>query len=210
MKPVKDAFATAINRAEKSLRRKRPAPTTPQERGHAITKLSEERARRRKAEARQILRQMRQLDLDAETLAKIAAAAKAHAKHSEKWIFVMLGPKENAAVVDWLFNHSKRPLKAVMLWARLLEKLDMHTGEIRATRQELAERVGETPQNLSSMMTELTTINAIRREKDGRTVRYFLNPAIATHIPTPATREAARTGAGPVLTLVDGGAAQTE
>ena len=117
----------------------------------------------------------------------------------------MLGPKENAVVVRWINRHSKRPHKAQELWATLLEYLCMDTGEIMATRQQLAERVGETPQNLSRIMTELASINAIRREKEGRTVRYFLNPGIATHIPNASARKAAREEAGPLLRIMEGG-----
>jgi hypothetical protein len=207
MKPAKDAFAAAIERAEKSLKRRArgPAPETPQERGHTVTKLSDERAKKRREEARQIVAQARRLGLDPDTLAKIDSAAKAHAKGSENWIFVMLGPKENAAVVRWINQHSKRPHKAQELWATLLEHLRMDTGEIMVSRQQLAERVGETPQNLSRIMTELASINAIRREKEGRTVRYFLNPGIATHIPNASARKAAREGAGPLLRIMEGG-----
>lgn len=207
MKPAKDAFAAAIERAEKSLRRRSrgPATETPQERGHAVTKLSEERVKRRKGEARQIVQQVRRLGLDAETLAKIDAAAKAHAQSSENWIFVMLSPAQNAEVVRWINKNSKRPQKASELWATLLEHLRVDTGEIMATRQELAQRVGMEPRTLSETMTELASINAIRREKEGRKVRYFLNPSIATHVPNPSKRKAARDEAGPLLKLMEGG-----
>ena len=203
MKRARDAFAAAIDRAEKSLRRGRK--DTPQERGHAVAKLAEERAKRRREEARDFARQARRLGLDDDTLARIDAAAQAHAAQPERWLFVMMGPRENAAVVRWINANSKRPHKAHELWATLLEHLRMDTGEIMATRQELAERISETPQNLSRIMTELASINAIRREKRGREVRYFLNPHIATHLPSPTARAAAREGAGPLLRSVEGG-----
>lgn len=207
MKPAQDAFAAAIGRAEKSLRRRNRGPDTeePKERGHEVTKLSEERVNRRKAEARQIVQQARRLGLDSETLAKIDAAAKAHAQSSENWIFVMLSPAQNAEVVRWINQNSKRPHKAVELWATLLEHLRIDTGEIMASRQELAKRVGMEPRTLSETMTELASINAIRREKEGRQVRYFLNPGIATHIPSAAARKAAREESGPLLKLMEGG-----
>lgn len=207
MKPAKDAFAAAIERAEKTMRGKSRSDgrEAPKERGHAITKLSAERAKRRKDEARQIVQQVRRLGLDAETLEKIDAAAKAHAQSSENWIFVMLSPSQNAEVINWLQTNSKRPHKAVMVWARILEHLRMDTGEIMVTRQELAERVGETPQNLSRIITELASINAVRRVKEGRKVKYFLNPTIATHVPNAAKRKAARDEAGPLLKLMEGG-----
>ena len=207
MKPAKDAFAAAIKRAEKNMRRKNrnPATETPQERGHSVTKLSAERAKRRKAEAREIVQQVRRLGLDDETLAKIDSAAKAHAKSSENWIFVMLSPAQNAEVIRWINKNSKRPHKAVELWATMLEHLRIDTGEIMATRQELAERVGMDARDLSKTMTELASINAVRREKEGRKVKYFLNPSIATHVPNAAKRKAERDKAGPLLKLMEGG-----
>jgi len=207
MKPASDAFAQAIKSAERSLKRshRSEAGVTPQERGHTVTKLSAERAKKRKDEARQIIQQVRRLGLDAETLEKIDAAAKAHAESSENWIFVMLSPAQNAEVINWLQENSKRPHKAVMVWARILEHLRMDTGEIMATRQELAERVGMDARDLSKTMTELASINAIRREKEGRKVKYFLNPTIATHLPNATARAKARSNAGPLLQLMEGG-----
>ena len=117
----------------------------------------------------------------------------------------MISPQQNADVVDWLEANSKRPQKAIRLWSRLLTHLRMDTGEIMATRQELAERVGMEPRDLSSTMTELASINAIRRVKEGRKVRYFLNANIATHLPTTSARAAAREEAGPLLRSVEGG-----
>jgi hypothetical protein len=206
MKPVSNAFADAIRRAEKSIRRKaKGVAETPQERGYAVTKLSVERAKKRKDEARQIVHQVRRLGLDAETLQKIDAAAKAHAESSENWIFVMLSPQQNAEVIRWINKNSKRPHKAVEVWATLLENLRTDTGEITATRQDLAERVGIEPRDLSSIMTELASINAIRREKQGRKVKYFLNENIATHRASASARAKARDEAGPLLKLMEGG-----
>lgn len=207
MKPASDAFAQAIKSAERSLNRPRRGEgiETPKERSHVVTKLSAERIKKRKDEARQIIQQARRLGLDAETLEKIDAAAKAHAQSSENWIFVMLSPQQNAEVIRWINKNSKRPHKAVELWATLLEHLRIDTGEIMANRQELAERVGMDARDLSKTMTELASINAIRREKEGRKVKYFLNPAIATHLPNAAARAAAREQAGPLLRLMEGG-----
>ena len=123
------------------------------------------------------------------------------------WIFVMISPQQNAAVVQWLRKNSKRPMKAMELWAELFTCMRMDTGEILRSRDELAERIGETPQNLSRIMTELASINAIVRQRDGRRVKYFMNPNIATHIPTAEQRKEARDGAGPLLRLMEGGQA---
>ena len=207
MKPASDAFAQAIKSAERSIKQSHRGEVAValKERGRTVTKLSAERAKKRKDEARQIVQQVRRLGLDAETLGKIDAAAKAHAQSSENWIFVMLSPAQNAEVINWLQENSKRPHKAVMVWARILEHLRMDTGEIMATRQDLAERVGMDARDLSKTMTELASINAIRREKEGRKVKYFLNSNIATHIASPSARAKAREDAGPLLRLMEGG-----
>ena len=75
------------------------------------------------------------------------------------------------------------------------------------TRAEIAERLDDLPRHVSSLMGELASINAIERRKQGREVKYFLNPHIATHLPGASAREAARDAAGPLLTLMEGGKA---
>ena len=138
----------------------------------------------------------------------LAFAAQTPDPNAERWIFAMINPAQNFAVLEWLRQHSKRPQAAVSLWGLLLTALRMDTGEILLTRAQIAERIGIEPQNVSRIMTELAQINAISREKAGRKVRYFLNPNIATHIPGPEARKAAREAAGPLLVLMEGGKAQ--
>src|SRR5687768_15297641 len=46
-----------------------------------------------------------------------------------RWTFVMLSAEENEFVVSWLLDHSKRPQKAVRLWAKLFRHLRMDSGE---------------------------------------------------------------------------------
>lgn len=207
MTPAKDAFAAAMQRAEEALRTRNPSrgPETPAEGASPIARLSDARRQKRAQEAAHALSAAKWLNLDAATLAKVAQAAASHVETSENWIFVMLGPKENAAVVRWLGKNSKRPQKAVELWATLLEHLRIDTGEITASRQELADRVGIQPRTLSELMSELQTINAISRQKHGRTVRYFLNPCIATHLPGATARRRARQEAGPLLKIMEAG-----
>jgi len=119
--------------------------------------------------------------------------------------FVMLTAQQNANVTDWLAIHSKRPLNAVRLWSTLFTALRSDTNEILLTRQQLAERLGIDVQNVSRIMTELASINAIRREKRGHNVRYFMNATIATHLPSEKLREEARAKDGPLMILMQGG-----
>ena len=83
-------------------------------------------------------------------------------------------------------------MKAMQLWAELFTVLHPTTGEIMADRETLADRLGIEPRTVSEIMGELTTINAIRKAKDGRKVRYGMNPNIATHLPDPAIRAGPR------------------
>lgn len=138
----------------------------------------------------------------------LAFAAQTPDPDADRWIFVMINPAQNFAVMEWLGKHSKRPQVAVSLWALLLTALRMDTGEILLSRGQIADRIGIAPKHVSEIITELAGINALRRVKQGRAVRYFLNPHIATHIPGPEARKAAREAAGPLLVLMEGGKAQ--
>ena len=174
--------------------------------GAAVHSLARARYRSRQAKA-EILEELAREVLGPVHAAQLALAFAAQVPDpdADRWMFAMISPTQNAAVVRWLSAHSKRPQAAVRLWAELLTALRPDTGEILLNRDQIAARIGILPRNLSSILTELVGINAVRREKEGRRVRYYLNPAIATHIPGPEARRAAREAAGPLLVLMEGG-----
>jgi hypothetical protein len=124
------------------------------------------------------------------------------------WTFVMLSPEQNAVVMRWLRHHSSLPMLALALWGELFTALRRDTGEIMLTRDELAERVGTHPNNVSTVMHELAGIGAVivRRERvagmrgPGRVV-YLLNPSVATNL-SGAARDKAQASA-PTLRLVE-------
>lgn len=156
-------------------------------------------------QARQLI-----LDLDLPPRARrdcLAAIDRDTAAVSE-WVFVMLSPRENAAVLDFLLDNAAKPKLAVRVWAELLNYLRLDTGEILRSREELAASFGVAPREVSRVMTLLETANAIRRQRDGRGVRYFLNPNVGTHL-AGAARKVAQADAppGPLLTLMEGGRA---
>jgi hypothetical protein len=99
------------------------------------------------------------------------------------WTFVMLSPAQNKAVVNWLIANSKRKDTALQLWAEMFEHLDRDTGEIVLTRAEMAEAVKALPRHISEITAELEGIDAVVRRYEGRSVRYFMNPNVATHLP---------------------------
>ena len=90
--------------------------------------------------------QVLDMDLPEELKDDLVSLIKTRAPSEDKWTFIMLSPHQNLAVVRWLSEHSKRPQKAVLLY------------------------------NLSYIITELVKINAIIRRRDGRRMRYFMNP----------------------------------
>jgi DNA-binding transcriptional ArsR family regulator len=179
------------------------AQEAPPRRSTPIGDLAAERAKRRDQDAAQLVRLAKRMGIAGEALAVVQRGAASAKIDAQGWIFVMISPAQNAAVVEWLSQHSRRPQVAVRLWAQLLGHLRSDTGEITQTRAQLAERIGIEPRTLSELMTELETIRAIRREKEGRKVRYFLSPHIATHLPGPA-RQAAQASAPPLLVLMEG------
>lgn len=181
------------------------APEAPQRQSAAIRTLAAERAERRKHDAKSLLHLARSLGVQGEALQVVKRAAEAaKAAEPSDWTFVMISPQQNAAVVRWIAENSKRPIVAARLWAELFAHMRSDTGEILEGRQQLADRLGIEPYNLSHVMAELESINAVRREKRGRNVVYFMNPNIATHLPQNA-RIAAQRKAGPLLVIMNGG-----
>jgi hypothetical protein len=108
---------------------------------------------------------------------------------SNKWTFVMLSPGQNEAIVNYLIDNSKRPMQAVKIWALCFSHLNNDTGEIMLRRDEIADRLDMRPNEVSQIMGELATRNAIitrrtqvRGMRGKGVVRYYMNPTVATHL----------------------------
>ena len=141
-------------------------------------------------------------DLPDEVRNHVVGAVDQRTASSRGWTFIMLSPAQNAAVVEWISGNSKRPQIAVRLWALCFTAMRMDTGEICITRDEMADRLGIAPGHVSRTMTELASIKAIIRRRDGRRVRYFMNATVATHT-TGKRRDRQQEADGPVqLSLV--------
>jgi DNA-binding transcriptional ArsR family regulator len=117
------------------------------------------------------------------------------------WRFVMVEPVLYAEVVEHLLEHSRRPQKAVRLFTRLFTVLPPDGNEVQATRAELAGLAGIAPCTVSEIMGELEAIGAVYRRREGRGVRYFVNPLLGTHL-AGAARDMAQAEA-PLLRLVE-------
>ena len=183
-----------------------PAPggsPPPARTGPNIAALADERRKRQTSKAETLFRLAREAGVPAELAQQLASNILPN--NQTEWPFTMISSQQNAEVIRWLHRHSKRPQKATELWAHLFEVLRLDTGEILRSREELALRVGISVQNVSELMGELASINAVRKERRGRGVRYFMNANVATHLPGDAARKAARLADGPLLTLMAGG-----
>ena len=164
----------------------------PRKRGAAlIHRLHTKPERLRQEQADHIRQLVLGFDLPERPVAEIVAAIDRQTAESFRWTFIMLSPSQNAAVVGWLADNSRRPIKALRLWARLFELMRHDTGEIVASRTQIADHVGVTPRHVSEIMSELASINAIYRWRDGRGVRYFMNANVATCL-TGQVREQAQ------------------
>ena len=119
------------------------------------------------------------------------------------WKFVMVDPVAYAGVVSHLFAHSRRKQKAVLLFTNLFQFLPPDGNEVLADRGELARVTGCTPDHVSEIMGELEAMGAVYRRKEGRGVRYFVNPVLGTHL-GGAVRDRAQAEAPPLkLRLVE-------
>jgi hypothetical protein len=117
------------------------------------------------------------------------------------WGFVMVDPVAYAEVIAHLRRHSRRPLVAMELFTRLFSYLPPDGNEVLCSREELARVVGSDASHISKIMGELEAIGAVYRRREGRGVRYFVNPLLGTHL-AGAARDRAQ-GEAPPLRLVE-------
>jgi DNA-binding transcriptional regulator YhcF (GntR family) len=128
------------------------------------------------------------------------------------WPFMLIHPERQAAVARWLRENSKRPHVAIAVWHEALAATRGDTGEVMATRDELAVRVGVDPSDISRALSDLMKAGALetRRERVAGVrgpgvTRCFINPRIATSR-TGHEREVAQAQAREVVDLLPAGA----
>jgi hypothetical protein len=117
------------------------------------------------------------------------------------WKFIMVEPRLYADVIAHLRRHSRRPMVAMELFTRLFSYLPPDGNEVMTDRRELARVVGCHPEDVSKIMRELEAVGAVYRRREGRGVRYFVNPLLGTHL-AGAVRDKAQAEAPP-LRLVE-------
>ena len=87
----------------------------------------------------------------------------------------MIDLQKTQVLVRWLRKGSKRPFAAINTWMAVINNLDIGTGNIFLSRDEIAEEVGITPREVSEIMTEMEDYGAISKRREGRRVHYRLN-----------------------------------
>ncbi len=102
-----------------------------------------------------------------------------------RWRFNMIDPCQCLAVWEAIWS-MPRPIETRKVFDLVLTHIEPNSGAVTLTREEIAERVGARPQEVSTIMTELEFHHIVTRKRlkvagqRGRgPVRYYLNPHVA-------------------------------
>ena len=117
----------------------------------------------------------------------------------ERWLFVKISP-EQFRYVTRAIQKTVRPDQTLQIWIAAITYIRMDTGEILATREQLAADASTLPCNVSTAMSELVKIGAIVRHRRGRKVIYSINPTVGWNGGEGSRQAAARKA--PALRLV--------
>jgi hypothetical protein len=105
-----------------------------------------------------------------------------------EWKFNMLNPAQCLAVWDAIreLPADDRPNQVRHLFDLILTHIETNTGAVTLTREELAEKVGTTPNHISRMMGTLERLGVIYRRRvkvagmrGAGVARYYVNPHVA-------------------------------
>lgn len=117
----------------------------------------------------------------------------------EAWNFVMLSPSQLRAVLKAI-QSGPRPLATLAVWNACISRLNYDSGEVMASRAQLAEDAQVRPQEVSTALSRLAEIGALLRLKPGR---YAINPHVAWNGSQAKRAEAAKSVQPVQLRLVD-------
>ena len=166
--------------------------------GEIVRLLRRKRLGKEQADA---FRQMaRDFDLGDDAQAEIDNAIyKLTEEPGERWLFVKISP-EQFRYVTKAIQECRNVATTFSVWSAALTYMRMDTGEILATREQLAADANTLPCHVSRVMTELVKIGAIVRHRRGRKVVYSVNPTVGWNGGEGSRQAAVRKA--PVLKLV--------
>jgi len=128
--------------------------------------------------------------------------------------YTMLSRTQTAAIWDAIraLPPDDRPNQVRHAFDLVLLNLRQDTGEVMLTRDQLADRIGCAPKNVSTIMGTLERMGVVRRERrriegvQGRGMAvYFINPHVAWNGSLDARKTEAAEVKPPLLTLMEGG-----
>jgi hypothetical protein len=132
-----------------------------------------------------------QMVLDELPLGHAARSELTHAlsSHAPKpWPYVMLSIQQ-AREIQRRINAGPRPAATLAVWMAALSYAAYGTGEIEATRQELAELAGTNEREVSRALSRLAELGALLRTGRGR---YMIHPTAAWNGPLAGRKAAER------------------
>ncbi len=166
--------------------------------GNVVSLPRHSRASREQAE--QLRQYAFDLDLSPQARAELDNALyKITETPGRRWLFVMINPEQFRFVSKAIRNCRKSEL-TFAVWNAAVTYARMDTGEITASREQLASDAATNVQEVSRSMGELAGIGAIIKVRRGRNVAYFVNPNVGWNGGEGARQEAAKDA--PQLRLV--------
>jgi hypothetical protein len=141
------------------------------------------------------------LSLPRELVAEMIALIDRRTASSNSWGFVMVQPQRDLEVVQWIIREALRPSISHLLWASMKGNLHSGTNEVLMTRAQMMQVTGARSPHVSEALSEFARREIIVRHKEGREVRWFLSPWIATHQSGAARDDAQRIAPQPLTQI---------
>lgn len=125
----------------------------------------------------------------------------------------MLSPAQCLAVWDAIrvLPADERPNQVRHLFDLVITHLEINSGAVVLTREELAAKVGTEPRNISSMMGTLERMGVIYRRRakvagmrGPGVARYYVNPHVAWNGKLDVRKEAAKAATLPFSVIAGG------
>lgn len=99
------------------------------------------------------------------------------------WSFIMLGPTENAIVLEAIVSEARRLKVSALLWSAMLCRIAPDTGEIKMTRKEMMDAANTKHSgHITVALSEFHKWGALIKDRRGTATHWFFNPRIATNL----------------------------